>query len=164
MERDARRHPVVNGFAEAWSAPTLEGFLNLFTTDVRLRAPFTEPSTGHDEAYQEFARLLYVWPDVTGVVDRWSAAGDTAFIEWRLQGPFSGRNLSFRVVDRILTRDGLIAEREMFGDGLTIATPFLRSPSHWLRTWRSGLAPMRWMRRVMRLTSSRRRFTRETQT
>jgi SnoaL-like protein len=150
-------HPVA-GFARAWSKPTLEGFLELFAAGVRLSAPLTQPSIGREQAYEEFARLLYVWPDVRGVVDRWSAAGDTVFIEWRLEGPFAGRFLSFRAVDRIISRDGLITAREMFADGLPIAQAFLRSPTKWPRIWRSGLAPAGWVRRVMRAATSRRRF------
>jgi ketosteroid isomerase-like protein len=156
--RPATTHRVVEAFARAWANPSLDGFLDLFTEDVHLSAPLTEPSVGLGRAYEEFSRLLYVWPDVRGVVDRASAHGDTVFIEWRLLGRFAGRDQSFRVVDRIITRDGKIAEREMFGDGLAIAQAFLRFPTKWPRIWRSGLAPTRSMRRVMRATTSRRRF------
>jgi ketosteroid isomerase-like protein len=161
-ESDLSTNPLVAGFAATWAAPSLDGFLRLFTTDVVLRAPLTEPSTGIDAAREEFARLLYVWPDVHGVVDRWSASGDAVFIEWRLQGRFANRALSFRVVDRIIERDGKIADREMFADGFAIAEAFLRSPTQWPRMWRSGLAPARWLRRAMRGTTSWRRFATRT--
>lgn len=149
---------VVDGFTRVWAAPRVEDFLALFTPDVRLRAPLVESSVGLAAAYEEFARLLYVWPSVHGIVDRWSATEDAVFIEWRLEGDLGGRHLSFPVVDRIIVRDGLIAEREMFADSLALAAPFLRSPRNWLRIWRSGIAPTRSARRLMRATTSRRRF------
>lgn len=141
---------VVERFAAAWAHPSVDGFLALLTPDVRLRAPLVEPSDGLDGAAEEFARLLYVWPGVHGVVRRWSASDDAVFIEWTLQGDVAGRHVAFDIVDRLIVRDGLIAERDMFGDAMTLAAPFLRSPSQWIRVWRSGIAPMPWLRRLMR--------------
>lgn len=151
---------VVDGFARVWAHPRVDDFLELFTSDVRLTAPLVEPSVGPDQAYEEFARLLYVWPDAHGVINRWSATDDVVFIEWTLQGDFYGRHLAFRLVDRIVFRDGLIAEREMFADGLTIASAFLKSPRGWWRVWRSGMAPGHRSRWLLRAFGSSKRFRR----
>lgn len=156
MTRDEAAR-VVERFAAAWSSPSVDGFLAILTPDVRLRAPLVEPSDGHAGAAEEFARLLYVWPTVHGVVRRWSAVDDAVFIEWTLQGDVDGRHVAFDVVDRLIVRDGLIAERELFADGMTLAAPFLRSPRQWLRVWRSGIAPAPWLRRLMRSTPGARR-------
>jgi SnoaL-like protein len=151
---------IVEKFAAVWAVPEPERFLPLFTQDVRLVAPLVETSIGLDRAYEEFARLLYVWPAANGIVHRWSATDDLVYIEWTLRGEFRGRSLEFLVVDRLVLRAGLIAEREMFADGLRIAPAFLRSPTAWARIWRSGIGPGPTIRRLMRATTSRRRFRR----
>ena len=49
-------------------------------------------------------------------------------IELRLHGTLGTRPIAWTVVDRIVLRDGLIAERTAYFDPLPVAFKLLRSP------------------------------------
>ena len=122
---------IVRRFAEAWAQPRLERFLALLAPDVLLLQPVTPPVRGHAAARAEFARLLAWLPDLVGTVDRWAAQGDTVLVAWRLRFTLGRRPFELRLVDRIVHRDGLIAEREAYFDSLRFLLATLRRPSAW---------------------------------
>jgi ketosteroid isomerase-like protein len=121
----------VRRFAEAWAAPRVEGFVALLAPDVLLLQPVTPPLRGRAAAEAEFARLLAWLPDLVGTVDRWAVQGDTTLVAWRLRFTLGRRPFELRLVDRIVWREGLIAEREAYFDSLRFLLATLRRPSAW---------------------------------
>ena len=67
-------------------------------------------------------------PDFGVEVLRWGATEDGAMIEIRLRGTLSGRPITWTAVDRLVLRDGLIAERHSYFDPLPLLRALLRSP------------------------------------
>lgn len=156
---DREAAAVVDGFAAAWHAPTsADIFLPLFTDDVVLAAPFFDQSFGRDAARAEFNRFFYLLRDVHGTVHRWAARDGVVFIEWTLGARFGRTELVIPTVDRIRYRNGLIAERVAYADTLPIMRVVARRPWLWPRVWRSGMAPWPRARKLMRSTTSHRRF------
>ncbi len=122
---------VVRAFTEAWAAPAVERFVALLAPDVRLLQPVTPTIVGREAARREFRRLLRWLPDIHGVVDEWSVAGNTALIAWRLRFTLGGASFELRIVDRLVVRDGLIAEREAYFDSLRFLLATLARPAAW---------------------------------
>lgn len=118
-------------FADAWARPDVDRFVALLAEDVRLLQPVTPVVVGRGAARREFARLLQWLPDLCGVVDTWSASGDTLMIAWRLGFTLGGGPYELRIVDRIVFRDGKIAEREAYFDSLRFLLTTLTRPSAW---------------------------------
>ncbi len=118
-------------FTEAWAHPNVERFVALLAPDVRLLQPVTPTIVGSDAARREFTRLLAWLPDVHGVVDAWAASGDTILIAWRLRFTLGRAPFELRIVDRLVTRDGVIAEREAYFDSLRFLLATLSRPAAW---------------------------------
>jgi ketosteroid isomerase-like protein len=127
---------VVRGFTEAWARPNVDRFLALLAPDVRLLQPVTPPVVGHAAARREFGRLLRWLPDLVGTVDTWAASGETALVAWRLRFTLGRRPFELRIVDRLVVRDGLIAEREAYFDSLRFMLATVARPSAWAGYWR----------------------------
>lgn len=119
-------------FADAWSRPAVDRFVAMLSPDVRLRQPVTPAIDGREAARREFRRLLTWLPDLVGVIDDWSASGDTVLIAWRLQFTLGGAPFTLRLVDRLVVRDGVIIEREAYFDSLRFFLATLRRPRAWL--------------------------------
>lgn len=123
---------VVRRFTAAWAAPAVESFVALLADDVVLLQPVTPRIVGVAAARREFTRLLRWLPDLCGTVDRWSAAGDTVLIAWRLRFTLGRSPFELRLVDRLVVRNGVIAEREAYFDSLRFFLTTLSRPSAWL--------------------------------
>ncbi len=122
---------LARAFTDAWARPNVDHFVALLAPDVRLLQPVTPTIVGRDAARREFTRLLAWLPDLHGIVDRWSAAGDTILIAWRLRFSLGGAPYELRIVDRLVTRDGLIAEREAYFDSLRFFLATMARPAAW---------------------------------
>jgi len=122
---------VARRFIEAWTAPDVDRFISLLAEDVVLRQPVTPKVVGRAAARDEFTRLLRWLPDIHGVVDHWSASGANLLIAWRLCFSIAGKALAIPIVDRIVVRDGLIAEREAYFDPLPLLLAVLLRPNAW---------------------------------
>ena len=122
---------LARAFTEAWARPNVDHFVSLLAPDVRLLQPVTPTIVGRDAARREFTRLLAWLPDLHGIVDRWSAAGDTILIAWRLRFTLGGGPYELRIVDRIVAREGLIAEREAYFDSLRFLLATMARPAAW---------------------------------
>ena len=118
-------------FTEAWAHPNVDRFVALLAEDVRLLQPVTPVVVGLPAARREFAQLLKWLPDLHGIVDTWSASGDTLLIAWRLRFTLGRGPYELRIVDRIVFRDGKIAEREAYFDSLLFLLTTLSRPSAW---------------------------------
>jgi ketosteroid isomerase-like protein len=129
--RDAAAE-LVRRFTAVWAEPAVERFVAMLAPDVRLVQPVTPPVHGREAARREFGRLLRWLPDLRGVVDAWGVQGDTVLIAWRLRFTLGRGPFELRVVDRLVARDGLIAEREAYFDSLRFLLATVQRPSAWL--------------------------------
>lgn len=102
----------VEAFAEMWRAPSRDGVRALVDDGIRAVVPgSTEPFIGGDEYADRVAGLLAVAPDVTIMVDRWSALNDDGVaIEWRGQTTIGERTLNWQGVDHFRLRGGQAVE------------------------------------------------------
>jgi len=123
---------LVRHFAAAWDAPQVDRFVELLAPDVVLLQPVTPRIAGREAARVEFARLLRWLPDLRGTVDHWGSDGAAILIAWRLRFTLGSAPFELRIVDRIVARDGLIAEREAYFDSLRFFLATLARPSAWL--------------------------------
>jgi ketosteroid isomerase-like protein len=131
----------VEGFRRFWSAPSLDGFAALLAPDVRLVQPLAPTMRGLDEVRRGFQPVFAWMPDLRGIVDRWGAAGNVVFIEFRLRGTIGGKPFEWPVVDRFtLRQDGLATERVSYFDALPVLAAVARRLSGWRRLWTSGAA------------------------
>jgi len=131
IDPDPAAAELVRQFADAWARPQVDRFIALLAPDVRLLQPVTPPIVGREAARREFARMLKWLPDLQGTVDEWSASGDTVLIAWRLRFTLGGAPFELRIVDRIVARDGLIAEREAYFDSLRFMLATIMRPAAW---------------------------------
>ncbi len=122
----------VERFAKAWDHPNVPTFVAMLASDVRLTQPVTPTTHGREAAAREFTRLLDWLPDLRGTVDSWSASGDTIMIAWRLGFTLGGSPYELRIVDRIIVRNNVIAEREAYFDSLRFFLTTLIRPHAWL--------------------------------
>src|SRR5262249_13376051 len=99
-----RAAAFVEGFRRFWSAPSLDGLPDLLAADAKLVQPLAPVMHGLDEVRRQFGPIFAWLPDLRGEVDRWSAAGDVVFIEFRLRATLGGRHFEWPVVDRFLLR------------------------------------------------------------
>lgn len=122
----------VRRFAEAWSAPTVEGLVALTQPDATFSQPLSTTARGHDGLSNFLDELLQTIPDLRGEVLSWAAADEeTLFVELRLSGTFGRRPIEWITVDKIVLRDGLIAERVANFDGLRLLGSIARRPRGW---------------------------------
>lgn len=130
-ETESAAAALAREFADAWAHPAVERFVALLDENVLLLQPVTPPIVGRAAARREFARLLAWLPDLRGVVDAWSATGDTLLVAWRLHFTLGRRPYELRIVDRIVFRAGRIVEREAYFDSLRFLLTTLSRPSAW---------------------------------
>lgn len=122
---------LVEGFTAAWAMPTADGLAAMCTDDVRLKQPVTPLIVGREATRREFGRILRWLPDLHGFVDEWSANDTSVMIAFRLRCTLGGKPFELRVIDRIVERDGLVAEREAYYDSLQFMIATLRRPRAW---------------------------------
>ena len=125
---------LVAFFAEGWriGASDPERFYahfgSRFTPDALLTQPLAAPARGPRGLRELFAPIFAAMPDFGVEVLRWGPTEDGAMIEIRLRGTLSGRPITWTAVDRLVLRDGLIAERHSYFDPLPLLRALLRSP------------------------------------
>ena len=125
----------VRRFAAAWAAPTVDGLVALTQPDATFTQPLSTTARGHAGLSNFLDELLQTIPDLRGEVVSWAAADErTLFVEVRLSGTFGRRPIEWTTVDKIVLRDGLIAERVANFDGLRLLGAIARRPRGW-PTW-----------------------------
>ena len=123
---------LVEGFTAAWATPTADGLAAMCTEDVELSQPVTPLVVGREATRREFARVLRWLPDLRGIVDEWAANDTSVMIAFRLCCTLGGKPFELRVIDRIVERSGLVAERVAYYDSLRFMIETLRRPRAWL--------------------------------
>lgn len=125
---------LVAFFSEGWriGAADPERFFAHFggrlTPDARMTQPLAAEARGPQGLRDLFTPLFQAVPDLRVDVLRWGATDDGALIEIRLHGTLGGRPLEWRAVDRLVLRDGLIAERHSYFDPLPLLGALLTRP------------------------------------
>ena len=125
---------LVAFFQEGWRAGATDPerffahFGGRFTPDCLLTQPLAAPARGPAGLRQLFTPLFLAVPDLRVDVVRWGATDDGALIEIRLHGTLGGRPLTWTAVDRLVLRDGLIAERHSYFDPLPLVVALARRP------------------------------------
>jgi ketosteroid isomerase-like protein len=133
----------VASFTAAWARPRLEDFIALAAPQVRLVQPVAATTEGIEAFADFFRRLMALIPDLTAGVERWAASEDGVYIELTFRGTLGGKPVSWSGIDRIVLRDGRIAERVNYSDPAPVLAAIATRPSAWLRWWRSGFGPPR---------------------
>jgi ketosteroid isomerase-like protein len=131
----------VRRFEGGWAQSDVRALEALWTDDIVLIQPALPTTIGRQACRKAFERLFRVFPDLHVAVHRWAAHDDVVFIEFTLIGTFGGRPLSWPAVDRIVLRDGLVAERISYFDPTVLWLQVLRRPRGWRRLVTSGLRP-----------------------
>lgn len=108
------REAFVDRFTEGWAggrdalARVMEGQV---AEDVVLTQPLAPPARGLRGFDAQFKRLFGMIPDLTGEVHRWEPTQDGVTIDMTFHGTLFGRPFELPNRDRIVLRDGLLAER-----------------------------------------------------
>ncbi|HEV2789731.1 MAG TPA: nuclear transport factor 2 family protein [Solirubrobacterales bacterium] len=119
-------------FAAYWRAPSVDGLDALLAPDVRLEAPLTPTTHDLRSGKRVFARLLRLFPDLTGVVHRWGETEDGVLIEFTLSGTAGGAPVSWDAVDRfVLREDGLATVRVNYFDSVRLIAVLALRPRAW---------------------------------
>jgi SnoaL-like domain len=118
----------------------VEHFAPLCTPQVLLIQPLSPPLRGRAGLRRMAEPLFDAMPDLHGEVVRWGPTEDGLIVELNLRGRLGGRPLEWITVDRIVLRDGLMAERRAYFDPTPLLPAMLRSP-------RAGVRLLRGMRR-----------------
>jgi ketosteroid isomerase-like protein len=125
---------LVAFFADGWRIGASDPerfyahFASRLTSDALMTQPLAAPARGPEGLRELFGPLFAAMPDFAVEVLRWGATDDGALIEIRLRGTLSGKPVTWTAVDRLVLRDGLIAERHSYFDPLPVALKLLRSP------------------------------------
>ena len=139
----------VEMFTEGWANPVdadafCDHFEPHFQPEVRMIQPSMRPIVGKEAFREEFARPLFdLVPDLHGTVEGWSADGDVAYIELRLEGTIGRRRFTMHTCDRIKLRDGKAAERVAYLDATPLLRAVARSPGAWSKFLKTQLRSLR---------------------
>jgi hypothetical protein len=135
----------VEGFTQGWRSPRgpdafAAHFLPMLAADIRLIQPHLPTVVGHRAFEQQFVGPLFqLLPDIHGEVERWGARDDTLYIEMTLRATLGGRQVSWRVCDRVTLQGGLAVERESYFDPSPILIAVAKAPRAWPRFMRLQL-------------------------
>ena len=106
--------------------------------------PSMRPIVGKQAFREEFARPLFeLIPDLHGTVEGFSADGDVAYIELRLEGTVGRTPFRMHTCDRIKLRDGKAVERVAYLDAAPLLKAVARSPRAWPKFLKTQLRNLR---------------------
>ena len=136
-------------FAEGWANPVdadtfCDHFDGWFDDEVRMIQPNLRATVGRKAFRERFARPLFTLvPDLHGAVEGWAAAGDSVYIELKLEGTVGRRRFTMHTCDRIDLRDGRVVERVAYLDASPLLRALAASPRSWPRFIRTQLSSLR---------------------
>lgn len=137
-------------FVGVWEEPGgpdnfADSFVEYLDPHVKLaQPPILYPTCwGHHGFREQFRRWMTTIPDLNGEVVRWSASGDTVWIELELKAHgTTSRPWSWFTIERIVMREGLVVERTTFTDPTPVLLAAATRPRMWPHAWRF-LTPVR---------------------
>jgi ketosteroid isomerase-like protein len=110
----------------------LERLLELLSPNATLIAPTTPAkSIGRAAGRRAFERTFAALPDLRAEVLRWSASGDTVFIEIAYSATIGQRLTRWRAVDRFIFAQGEAIERIAYFNPAKVQRDLLRNPTGW---------------------------------
>jgi hypothetical protein len=113
---------TVEKFARFWADPHPEMLRGGVTDDVTIYYPgATEPQRGPEAYIANVQRFLDLVPDLRLEVADYAYNGDDTFVRWIARGTGPQGRFEFTGIDRIRTRDGLLAENYVMYDSATFA-------------------------------------------
>jgi ketosteroid isomerase-like protein len=139
VDRQAAAQAWVEGFIEGWRAPAgpdafYAHFRPMLAPEVRLIQPQLPTAVGHEEFRGRFVEPLFkLMPDLHAEVEHWAARGDNVLIAFTLIATVGGRPVRWRVVDRIVLRDGVATMRESYFDPTPLLLAVATRPRAWPR-------------------------------
>jgi len=122
---DAREEFVAR-FTAGWAGgrETLEAELEGHVADdVLLTQPLLPPARGLAGFRAQFDRLFGAVPDLRGDVHAWGPTSDGVLIDMTFHGTLGRRAFDLPNCDRIVLREGLLAERHARFDPLPLLRP-----------------------------------------
>ena len=125
------RNGFVERFTAGWAggrdalAAEMDGHV---AHDVLLTQPLLPPARGLPGFRAQFERLFRAVPDLTGEVHAWGPTADGVLIDMTFHGTLGGRSFEVPNCDRIVLRDGLLAERHARYDPLPVLAIAARRP------------------------------------
>ncbi len=106
----------VQAFEAAWKAKDGKQFLWLWHGDGVLHSPFYDrPIAGRELGALNDAQKQ-ASPDLVWRLIEWTWRDSVVMIEWECANRYGERQVSWRVVDRFVMRDGRIAEEVVYVD------------------------------------------------
>jgi hypothetical protein len=120
-------------FAAGWAAggPAdrfVAHFTPLCAPEILLVQPLSRPLRGVDGLRRLAEPLFAAMPDLRGEMARWGPTEDGLMVELVLRGTLGRGPAEWTTVDRIVLRDGLMAERRAYFDPTPLLSVMLRSP------------------------------------
>lgn len=113
---------TVDLFARFWADPHPEALRGGVTDDVTVYYPgVAEPQRGPDAYVASVRRYLDLVPDLRLEVADYACNGDDTFVRWIARGTGVNGRFEFTGIDRIRTREGLVAENYVMYDSATFA-------------------------------------------
>jgi ketosteroid isomerase-like protein len=96
--------------------------------DVLLTQPLLPPARGVEGFRAQLERMFRAVPDLRGHVHAWGPTEDGVLIDMTFHGTLAGRPFELPNCDRIVLRDGLLAERHARFDPLPVLAIAARRP------------------------------------
>ena len=113
---------TVEKFARFWADPHPEMLRGGVTDDVAVYYPgASEPQHGPDAYIASVQRYLDLVPDLRLEVQEYAYNGDDTFVRWLARGTGAHGRFELSGIDRIRTRDGLVAENRVVYDSAEFA-------------------------------------------
>ena len=128
-----RVRETLAAYNDAWNAHDVERVGSLHAPDMVFENHTAGERAEGDEALEHIAGIFESWPDISFETRRLYVRDDLVVQEWTArgthQGPMTrsgieieptGRKVEYRGMDIIPIRDGLVARKDVYSDGVTL--------------------------------------------
>ena len=122
---------IIEAFDRVWRNPSADNLAVLLHERTTLFQPHLPPIHGRHHAKQEFIRFLDWMPSFFGEVRHAAFNESVIFIEWQMNFSFNNVTFPIQAVDRIIIEDGLILERHVVFNTLSIIKKVFTLPAEW---------------------------------
>jgi steroid delta-isomerase-like uncharacterized protein len=130
----ARLQEFIDRYNEAWNAHDVDAIVAMHTEDSVFENHTTgDVNVGREAIGRAISGIFGVFPDLTFETRRQYIRDDLVVQEWTGRGtqegtmtrsgievPPTGRTVEYRGMDVIPIRDGLVARKDVYSDGVTL--------------------------------------------